>query len=51
MSSGEFDRNPVGVIFDADELVEKFNSGVPVSELTRRPPLPEGVSPFEMVRV
>jgi len=51
MSSGEFDRNPVGVIFDADELVERFNSGVPVSELTRRPPLPEGVSPFEMVRV
>ena len=33
-----------------DELIEKFESGIPVSELTRRPPLPEGVTPFDMVR-
>tara|TARA_R110002073_G_scaffold49060_1_gene131449 strand:+ start:2595 stop:3194 length:600 start_codon:yes stop_codon:yes gene_type:complete len=49
-ASGEFDKNPVGIVFDPDEVVEKFESGIPVSELTRRPPLPEGVSPFDMVR-
>ena len=51
MASGEFDRNPVGIVFDPDELSEQFNAGVPVSELTRRPPLPEGMSRFDMVRV
>lgn len=50
MSSGEFDKNPVGIVFDPDELVSRFESGVPVSELTRRPPLPEGMTPFDMVR-
>ena len=49
-ASGEFDKNPVGIVFDPDELIEKFESGTPVSELTRRPPLPEGVTPFDMVR-
>jgi catechol-2,3-dioxygenase len=51
MASGEFNKNPVGIVFDPDELIERFESGVPVSELTRRPPLPDGVSPFDMVRL
>jgi catechol-2,3-dioxygenase len=49
-SSGEFEKNPVGIVFDPDELAAQFESGVPVSELTRRPPLPEGMTPFDMVR-
>jgi hypothetical protein len=28
-----FDRNPIGVEYDPDELVKKFRSGVPVAEL------------------
>jgi catechol-2,3-dioxygenase len=34
--SGAFARNPIGVDFDPDELVRKFNAGVPVEQLVRR---------------
>jgi catechol 2,3-dioxygenase-like lactoylglutathione lyase family enzyme len=36
--SGAFARNPIGVDFDADELVRKFKAGVPVEELVRLAP-------------
>ena len=36
MHSPAFDRNPVGVEYDPDELVKKFESGVPVAELVAR---------------
>ena len=36
MHSPAFDRNPIGVDFDPDELVRKFESGVPVAELVVR---------------
>jgi catechol 2,3-dioxygenase-like lactoylglutathione lyase family enzyme len=31
-----FDQNPIGVEFDPDELVKRFNAGVPVAELVAR---------------
>jgi catechol 2,3-dioxygenase-like lactoylglutathione lyase family enzyme len=34
--SREFAENPIGVVFDPDELVAKFNVGVPESDLKRR---------------
>ena len=33
MNGPGFEKNPIGVLFDADELVERFEAGVPVSEL------------------
>jgi hypothetical protein len=36
MHSPAFDRNPIGVEFDPDELVRKFRAGVPVAELVLR---------------
>jgi catechol-2,3-dioxygenase len=36
MLSPAFDRNPIGVEFDPDELVRKFQAGVPVAELVIR---------------
>jgi hypothetical protein len=36
MSSPAFDRNPIGVEYDPDELVKKFRAGVPVAELVQR---------------
>jgi catechol-2,3-dioxygenase len=36
MSSAAFDRNPIGVEYDPDELVKKFRAGVPVAELVVR---------------
>ena len=36
MHSPAFDRNPIGVEFDPDDLVRKFQSGIPVAELVIR---------------
>jgi catechol-2,3-dioxygenase len=36
MLSPAFDRNPIGVEFDPDELLSRFRSGVPVAELVVR---------------
>jgi len=36
MHSPAFDRNPIGVPFDPDELVKKFRAGVPVAQLVVR---------------
>jgi len=47
---GSFQENPIGVIFDPDELVERYEAGVPFCELVERPPLPEGKTPFDMLR-
>ena len=47
---GSFQENPIGVIFDPDELVERYEAGVPFRELVERPPLPEGKTPFDMLR-
>jgi catechol-2,3-dioxygenase len=51
MRSGEFAANPIGIVFDPDELLARYRAGEPLADLTRRPPLPEGTSPFEMFRV
>ena len=50
MGSGEFAANPIGVIFEPEELLARYRAGEPMSSLVRRPPLPEGVTPFEMLR-
>jgi catechol-2,3-dioxygenase len=50
MGSGEFAANPIGVIFEPEELLARYRAGEPLSSLVRRPPLPEGVTPFEMLR-
>lgn len=50
MEHGDFAANPIGVIFDPDELVARFRSGEPLESLAVRPPLPEGTSPFDMLR-
>lgn len=34
--SGAFDANPIGVEFDPDELVARFESGEPFAELVKR---------------
>jgi hypothetical protein len=36
MHSPAFDQNPIGVEFDPDGLVRKFQTGVPVAELVIR---------------
>jgi len=50
MRSGEFAANPIGVVFDPDALLARYRAGEPLATLTARPPLPEGTSPFDMLR-
>jgi hypothetical protein len=50
MRSGEFAANPIGVVFDPEEFTARYEAGEPLDALFRRPPLPEGVTPFEMLR-
>jgi catechol-2,3-dioxygenase len=50
MRSGAFAANPIGVIFDPQDLVRRYEAGEPLETLTSRPPLPEGMSPFDMLR-
>jgi len=50
MRSPEFAANPVGIVFDPDELAARYETGEPMATLTARPPLPAGVHPFDMLR-
>ncbi len=51
MRSGDFARNPIGVVFDPDELYARYRAGEPIETLVARPPLPQGVTPFDMLRL
>jgi catechol-2,3-dioxygenase len=50
MRSGDFAANPIGVVFDPDDLLARYRAGEPLGRLAARPPLPEGASPFDMLR-
>jgi len=50
MGSGEFAQNPIGIIFEPEELLARYRGGEPLETLLRRPPLPENASPFDMLR-
>ena len=50
MRSGEFAANPIGVVFDPDEFIARYQAGEPLATLTARPPLPPGAGPFDMLR-
>jgi len=49
-ASGAYDENPIGINFDADEWIGRYLRGEDAKALTRRPPLPAGTSPFQMIR-
>jgi catechol-2,3-dioxygenase len=51
MRSGEFAANPIGVVFDPEELLARYRAGEPLATLAVRPPLPAGASPFDMLRL
>lgn len=50
MESGEFAANPIGVVFDPDDLVARYLADEPLESLMRRPALPDGLTPFDMLR-
>ncbi len=50
LTSGSFERNPIGVNFDPEDLSKRHEAGEPLAELMKQPPLPEGKDPFDMLR-
>ena len=50
MRSGDFAANPIGIVFDPEELIARYEAGESLETLLVRPPLPEGASPFDMLR-
>ena len=51
MRSGDFAANPIGVIFAPDDLLARYVAGDAMETLTARPPLPAGMTPFDMLRL
>lgn len=48
--AGNYEENFMGIIFDPDDLIQRYEAGESFEELTKRPPLPEGMSPWDMLR-
>ena len=40
----------LGVVFDPERLLARYEAGEPVAELVKRPRLPEGVTLLNMLR-
>jgi hypothetical protein len=49
-AAGSYAENFMGVIFDPDDMIARFEAGEPLSALTKRPPLPPGAGPWDMHR-
>ncbi|MFC3052162.1 VOC family protein [Kordiimonas pumila] len=49
-ASGKYEENFMGIIFDPDEMCARYMAGVSLEELVHRPPLPEGMGPWDMHR-
>lgn len=45
-----YPENFMGIIFDPEDLIRRYEAGEPLEELYRRPPLPRGMSPWDMHR-
>ena len=48
--SGAYEENFIGIIFKPDEMITRYEAGMPIEELTKRPKLPADSSPWDMVR-
>jgi catechol 2,3-dioxygenase-like lactoylglutathione lyase family enzyme len=50
LAGPEFAANPIGVIFDPEELIRAYEAGTSLEDLVKRPPLPPGKTPMDMRR-
>jgi catechol-2,3-dioxygenase len=51
MRSEAFQSNPVGVMYDPEDILRRFKSGEPPESLLRRPTMPPDKSPMDMLRL
>jgi catechol-2,3-dioxygenase len=45
-----YPENFMGIIFDPEEMIGRYEAGVPIAELLQRPRLPAGMTPWDMHR-
>jgi catechol 2,3-dioxygenase-like lactoylglutathione lyase family enzyme len=50
MAESDFAQNPIGIVFDPDQMLADFKAGVAREELVKRRPLREGETFFEHLR-
>jgi catechol 2,3-dioxygenase-like lactoylglutathione lyase family enzyme len=48
--NSNYGENFMGIIFDPEEMVASYESGVAVADLVKRPTLPPGLTPWDMHR-
>ena len=51
MRSDAFTSNPIGVMYDPEDLLRRFKAGEPAESLVRRPPMPAEKTPMDMLRM
>ncbi len=51
MRSDAFQSNPIGVMYDPEDILRRFKSGERPDSLLRRPALPPDKSPMDMLRL
>jgi catechol 2,3-dioxygenase-like lactoylglutathione lyase family enzyme len=45
-----FAENPIGIVFEPEELAARYEAGEPLEALRERPALPPGKTPLDMLR-
>ena len=48
LTGRDFADNPIGVIYDPEQLIRDYEAGLALDDLLRRPPLPAGKTPMDM---
>ncbi len=51
IQSADFAANPIGVVFEPEGLLARYEAGEPIETLAARPALPQGAQPFDMLRI
>ena len=51
MASEAFTGNPIGVMYDPEDLLRRFKAGEPAASLVKRPPMPAGKTGMDMLRL
>lgn len=49
-AAGNYEENPIGINIVPEEWIGRYAKGEAVASITQRPKLPDGVSPFDMIR-
>jgi catechol 2,3-dioxygenase-like lactoylglutathione lyase family enzyme len=49
-AAGNYEENFMGILIEPEELIARYDAGVPLNELVHRPKLPAGKAPWDMHR-